>query len=204
MNKADLSPHLSEWRDRWAVGVSHTLSPAGVATLVLAAMALRSPDGAPVPLWGALVGIAVYALVPAAVLLVLARRSGAADVFDPSKAVRRRMLLAGTICYLMGYGVIEIVGLGSGMRWVGATFAAGAAAVWAIDRGWKISIHNTGAGGGAVLLLELSPELWPFWGLLPLVVGWARWQRGAHDLAQLAAGAALGGGLAWFLRGYYQ
>ena len=128
MNKADLSPHLSEWRDRWAVGVSHTLSPAGVATLVLAAMALRSPDGAPVPLWGALVGIAVYALVPAAVLLVLARRSGAADVFDPSKAVRRRMLLAGTICYLMGYGVIEIVGLGSGMRWVGATFAAGAAA----------------------------------------------------------------------------
>ena len=191
------------WQERCASGLSHVLSPAGVAFLVMAVLALRGAGEGGVALGTALAGVFAFVLVPALVLLVQARSSDTRDVYAPTPAVRRRMLMAGTVCYLIGYVVSEFFSQSPGLHWSGATFCAAAAAVWGIDRIWKISIHNTGAGGGAVLLAGLSPELWPLWGALPVVVGWARWRRGAHDLAQLAAGAALGGSLAWLLQGWF-
>ena len=112
------------------------------------------------------------------------------------------MLLVGTACYLLGYAAVVGLDLNDGLRWMGLTFSAGAAAVWGIDRFWKISIHTTGVGGGVVLLAGISPELWPVWGVLPLAAGWARWRRGAHNQLQLVAGTALGAMLAWLLRGH--
>jgi hypothetical protein len=194
---------LSRGLDLGAGVLSHILSPAGVAVLVMTVLAVRGTDGGGVALETALAAVVAFAVIPALVVLIQARSGDTGDVYAPEPAVRRRMLMAGTVCYLMGYVVSEVFCKSPGLHWAGATFSAAAAAVWGIDRVWKISIHNTGAGGGAVLLTQLSPELWPLWGFLPVVVGWARWRRGAHDLAQLAAGTALGGSLAWFLQGRY-
>ena len=180
---------------RCAIYLSHLLNPAGVAILVVGIGATS--------LTTALVGVTIYALIPGLVLITLARRDSRPDVYDPTPAIRQRMLFAGTVCYLTGYVSSEWFGFDPQMRWIGATFSAGAVVVWGLDRVWKISIHNTSAGGGAVLLTEMSPEFWPFWVMLPLVVGWARWVRRAHDLLQLVAGAALGACLAWLLRGRY-
>jgi hypothetical protein len=197
------SQGLSGGLDLCAGGLSHILSPAGVAALVMAVLAVRGTDGGGVALETALAGVLAFAVLPALVVLIQARSSDTRDVYAPEPAVRQRMLMAGTVCYFMGYVVSEVFSKSPGLHWAGATFSAAAAAVWGIDRVWKISIHNTGAGGGVVLLAQLSPELLPLWGILPVVVGWARWRRGAHDLAQLAAGTALGGSLAWFLQGRY-
>ena len=188
---------------RLALALSHTLSPAGVAVILMAILALRGANGGGLTPSMALGGSFAFAMFPALVLLVMARVSGTSDVYDPVPTVRRRMLLAGTSCYIMSYVIFHIAGENPVMGWVGATFIAGAAVVWSIDRFWKISIHNTGAGGGAVLLAEVAPELWLLWIMLPIVVGWARWHRGAHDLPQLAAGAAVGGILAQMLKGSY-
>ncbi|MBT6150024.1 MAG: hypothetical protein HOH74_31580 [Gemmatimonadetes bacterium] len=182
-----------------ARALSHIFSPAGVAVLVLVSLAVRrglAPEGM-------LLAIACYVLIPALALFLIGRRDGSQDVYDPSPRTRQRMLMVGTFCYIGGYVVVETLGLNAGLRWAGATFSAGAASVWCIDRVWKISIHNTGAGGGAMLLSGISPDLWPVWCILPIVVGWARWRRGAHDLLQLVAGSFLGGGLAWLLQGQY-
>ena len=186
--------------ERWSRTLSHILSPAGIAVLVLVCLTVTGKLG----LAGMLTGAAFYVLVPAIVLLGMARRSGSADVYDPSPRIRQWMLLSGTICYLLGYVVVVNFHLHPDLRWAGATFAAGATAVLVIDRVWKVSIHNTGAGGGLVLLAGFAPDLWPLWCMLPVVVGWARWHQRAHDLGQLVGGSILGASLAWLLRGLFQ
>ena len=184
--------------DRWARVVSDVLSPAAVAVLVLVCYMAQGELT-----WEeALAGAVCYVITPAVALLGMARRGGAQDIYDPTPGMRQWMLLVGTACYVLGYAVVAGLDLNPGLRWMGLTFSAGAAAVWGIDRFWKISIHSTGVGGGVVLLADISPELWPVWGILPLAAGWARWRRGAHNPLQLAAGTALGAMLAWLLRGY--
>jgi hypothetical protein len=147
------------------------------------------------------VALTLLGVLPAVILLILARRADLADVYDPPKDLRQRFLMAGTVCYLIGYVFLFGIDASSQARWMAATFALGAACVWLIDRWWKISIHNAGAGGGAALMAaSLDPAWWPVVGLLPALVGWARWRAGAHSVPQLAAGAALGAAVALSLR----
>lgn len=184
-----------------AAAISHALSPAGVAVLVFGGILWPKGGGSAVPL---LISVAAFAGLPAAALLTVATRHGVGDVYDPPPALRQRFLWLGTVCYLLGYLLLEWLAVAAAMRWAAATFAAGAAAVWVVDRRWKISIHNTGAGGGAALLAAAAePHLWPLWALLPVVVGWARWVRGAHTVPQVVAGAALGAAIALLLRGAF-
>ena len=183
--------------EMWSWALSHMLSPAGIAVLVLVCLLAKEGLGlAEMFIWAVF-----YVMVPAIVLLGMARRTGAIDVYDPSPRIRQSMLLAGTVCYLLGYVVVLNLDLNPELRWAGGTFAAAAASVLGIDRAWKISIHNTGAGGGTVLLVGITPDLWPLWCILPVAVGWARWRRGAHNLLQVVVGSALGASLAWLLRG---
>lgn len=189
------------WVEGLAAGISHVLSPAGVAILVFSGILWpHGADGA-MPL---AVCISVFAGLPGATLLLLGSRTGQGDVYDPPPVLRQRFLLLGTCCYLAGYVLFEWLGLAPLLRWAAATFTAGAAAVWLVDRRWKISIHNTGAGGGAALLAGVvGPNLWPLCAVLPIVVGWARWTRRAHTVPQLVAGAALGAAIALLLRGAF-
>lgn len=180
--------------------LSHLLNPAGIAVLLVAMLAWRGLTQSQALVWG----LASLVVAPGAVVWLMVRRNGGGDIYDPAPTLRGRIAIAGTICYCVSYVGFEAVLATGEWRWVAASFAAGAAAVSGIGRLWKISIHNTGAGGGAVLMAALSP--WGgglLWGLLPLLVGWARWQQRAHTVAQLISGAALGGVLAWSLRGLF-
>lgn len=186
-------------------GLSYALSPSGIALAVVASLWL-GPVGptaraAAAPLWAG----SALAVLPAALLWWLGRHAGVTDVFDPPPPWRQRMLLAGTSCYILSYGLFSVFLPEAGLLWAAASFAAAAACVWAIDRAWKISIHCTGAGGGAVLLAAFGPPGLPaaVWLLLPLLTAWARWQRRAHTPAQLLAGACLGAGVTRVLREIY-
>lgn len=179
--------------------LSHTISPAGIAALVLVVLLMsgRAPAGM------VAAGAVVFVMLPAVVLTAIARRTETHDIYDPTPSVRQTMLMYGTGCYLVGYVVSEVSMAPPELRWMAATFCAGAAIVWGVDRTWKISIHSTGVGGGAVMLLTALPDGWPLWGSLPALVAWARHRLGAHDLAQLAAGTTLGVALALSLRGLF-
>lgn len=186
--------------DRLASLLSHLLNPAGVAAAVCAVLGWTTGTGA----GATLLGVTALALTPAGALMVLVVRHRMDDAYDPQPPLRQSFLKLGSLCYGLGYALFEALQLHPGIRWAGASFAAGAVSVWLIDRRWKISIHNTGAGGGAVLLgSSTAPALWPVWCALPVVVGWARLRRKAHSPAQLAAGAALGAGVTLLLRGLY-
>lgn len=187
------------WTDRLARVVSHLLSPVGTAVLALGVLGWTDRAQA---VWLAVSAMALVVL-PAAVLVLLARRSRTADILDPSPARRQFMLICGTGCYLLSYIILESLGVRPELRWMGATFLLGSATVWAINRAWKLSIHSTGIGGGVIMLYAWMPALWPLWVGMILSVGWARYHLRAHDLPQLAAGLLLGGGLALALKGLY-
>ena len=130
------------WQDRYANGLSHVLSPAGVAFLVMAVLALRGAGEGGVALGTALAGVFAFVLVPALVLLVQARSSDTRDVYAPAPTVRRRMLMAGTVCYLIGYVVSEFFSQSPGLHWSGATFCAAAAAVALMTPGHENRVYE--------------------------------------------------------------
>lgn len=186
--------------DRAARAISYLLSPSGVAFLVLSS-AVATGRGE--PLWTVVLVLGLFCVLPTGLMLALASRYHLDDVFDPPSAARQLLLITGTIGYLVGYVVMSSLPETSQWRWLGLTFAAGAGSVAVIDRWWKISIHNTAAGGGAVLLTGMvAGDLWPLWWALPVIVGWARWHQRAHDPAQLVAGAVLGAAVAQLSRGW--
>jgi len=143
----------------------------------------------------------LYVALPVIVLLDLLRRqrlqAEPVDVYDPGRARRQALLSVGVVTYALCLGILVGLGAPDVYQWAGSTFLGGAAAVWAINRVWKISIHATGAGGAAALVALAQVPGWPLVLGLPLVVAWARWERRAHSPSQLVAGTLLGGLMAW-------
>jgi len=186
-------------KQRVAGGISHLLSPAGVAMLAL----LLISGGRSEDMW-VLLGLCLYVVVPLLVLLLLLwhqRCTGdTSDVYDPTPVRRQAMLNLGVVTYALCLVVLSVLEAPPLYCWAGATFLGGAAAVWGINRFWKISIHATGAGGAAALVTLAEASGWPLALGLPVVVGWARWEREAHTGAQLVAGTLLGALVAWVCR----
>ena len=179
----------SSIQSRLARGISHVLNPAAVAIAVFWTPVV-SHGGAGWP--AASVTAVVYSLIPGLIMLHMKRVAGLVDIYNPAPPLRRRILLVGTICYLMGYVILHAMEAAPFMRWAAASFALAAACVWAIDHYWKISIHAVGVAGGVFLLMVVAQEYW--WPLLaaPGLVAWARLKLGAHSPGQIAAGTTLG------------
>ena len=187
------------WTDRAAGGITHLLSPPALALAVF----LWLPAGdAPLPAaWGKALAVLLFSVGPAALVVCLARGRDVADIYDPPRRLRRGFLVAGTLCYAAGFAVLQGLQMPPVQRWAAASFAAGAAAVGLVNRWWKISIHGAGSGGAAVVAwTSLGAAWWPLCAVLPLAAAWARWRRGAHTPAQLAAGAGLGAAVTLLLR----
>ena len=181
---------------RW---ITHLLSPPGLALIVF--LWLPAGDDPLSAAWGKALAILLFSIGPAALLGWLARGGGVDDIYDPPRPLRRRFLLVGTLCYAVGFALLQGLQMPPVQRWAAASFAVGAAGVGLVNRRWKISIHTTGAGGGAALAATLvEAAWWPLCALLPLAAGWARWRRQAHSPAQLVAGAVLGAAVTLLLR----
>ncbi len=189
----------SGWVDGAARCITHLLSPPGLALVVF--LWLPVGDDPLKSAGGKALAILLFSIGPAALLGWLARGGGVDDIYDPPRPLRRRFLLVGTLCYAVGFALLQGLQMPPLQRWAAASFAVGAAGVGLVNRRWKISIHTTGAGGGAALAATLvQAAWWPLCALLPLAAGWARWRRQAHSPAQLVAGAALGAAITLLLR----
>ena len=137
-------------------------------------------------------------------MLFLKRGGFIHELYDPRPSHRERILVAGLCVYLAGYGALRLVGAPPTLLWSSAAFIGGATLVLLINRFWKISIHSTGMGGAAILLLEVS-GLWvlPGAAAVTLAVVWARLTLEAHTQSQVIAGIALGAIQAHLLRVHF-
>lgn len=178
-----------DWRHRPARFLSHLFSPVAMAVWVFAGLGILLPGKTD---WKALgIAFGLFTLLPCAVMVLL-RRRGLEDVYDPEPLLRQRILLMGTACYLAGFLALSAVDAAPVMTWSAASITVAAAAVRVIDRFWKISIHSVGAAAGAFVLVKVGGAgQWP-WLAAPLLVAWARLRLGAHSVPQLLAGILLG------------
>ncbi len=179
--------------ERLAELVSHLLSPGGVAVGVFVGL---------VPFCGwtsAFVGMAFFAFVPGAALILLLYRGHIPALYLPERSHRDRLLVVGSGCYFVGWLVLGWVQASPIVSAAGALFWVNGLVVWLVNRYWKISIHSVGVAGGAVLLwLGWDTGSWPLLLLIPLV-GWARLRLEVHTPAQVVAGALWGTFSAWML-----
>ena len=174
--------------------VSHFLSPAGMAALVLVGVPVQARD----PRWMGLV-LGLYVAVPLCATAILSSRGDpTGDVYEPDPSHRRRLLAIGVVIYAVSAALLWALGAPGEYKWAGATFLAAAAIVWLVNFFWKISIHATGVGGAVGILFLSAAPGWPLALGLPILVGWARLARRAHNTSQVISGTLLGAAVAWF------
>ena len=173
--------------------ITHLLSPVGVAAMVFPGISVLGEEEG---IGGCLVAVAVFAVLPVTLVKRLKTVWKIDDIYDPGPSMRARILALGNVVYVIGIIALKYIGAGPVTLWGAASFLGGSALVWGISRFWKISIHAVGVAGGAVILAAVGGgALWPV-ALAPVAVGWARFQLGAHTLAQVVAGSLLGAAVA--------
>ncbi|AHY47554.1 Hypothetical Protein RradSPS_2271 [Rubrobacter radiotolerans] len=179
--------------DRAARAITDGLNPFFVFTALFALVALvEDPERA--ALYLGLEMLAAGAV--AGYVLLLRRRRKVGEFWIPARAERlvpALVLLAAFAGLLLA---LNLAGAPSELFRLTLSMGLAAGAVAAITTVWKASAHAAVAGHAAlagVVLLGAPGLLFVL--LLPLV-GWARIRLGAHTPAQVAAGAAVGGGLA--------
>ena len=179
----------SDWRCGLARFLSHLFSPAAMAVWVFSGLVILRPGEGD---WKALgIALFLFTLLPCAVMVLL-RRRGLEDVYDPGPFLRQRILLMGTACYLAGFLALSAMDAAPAMTWSAASITVAAAAVRVVDRFWKISIHSVGVAAGVFVLMTVGGTgQWPLLAAPPLAA-WARLRLGAHTVAQVLAGILLG------------
>ncbi len=143
--------------------------------------------------WASLT-LAIVTGIPLAYLLVGKRWGWVSDLEMSQRAERPRFILVSLSSDAFALLLLSAFGAPHLLRLMVLTYLCLGLTMFAISSLWKISLHMVGVSGFSTALVFVFglPASIAFLSL-PLV-GWARWYRRKHTLAQLAGGA-LGGAL---------
>lgn len=161
------------------------------ATLVAVGAAATSP--AWVGLAWAAAAMAGCALTPEIVLRLLVRAGSVGDRQLVVRAHRHTPMLIATGCIAVTLLLLVVGGAPQALVALVVTILLGLAAMMAVTRVWKASVHaDVAATCATVAATYLGP--WTVWAGVPIVaaVCWARIRSGRHSPAQVAVGVALG------------
>lgn len=149
---------------------------------------------APDLLHGLLWWIVAMAGISLAPLLFIRRGVRRGDYSDSHVSIREQRtvpLLFALACMLVIFLLLSLLGASRVMIATLIAVIVACALALVITRYWKISLHLVGiAGSVSAFVLLFGPM---FLLLLPLIalIGWARWQVGAHTPLQALAGTIL-------------
>ena len=180
---------------RLAERLADVLNPFTVFTALYALVAFS--EAAP----GAAVLYLVVELLAAGIVagfvLVLRRRRRVGDFWISSRSQRIIPALFLLIVFAALLGALALLDAPEGLFLVTLSMGLASAAVAAVTLVWKASAHSAVAGHAAAAGLSVLgfPLALAFLLVLPAVL-WARVTTGAHTLAQVLAGAAVGAAFA--------
>lgn len=174
-----------------ARAISRAAHPLVLVPLVLLTVGART-DGARGAWFGLLAAVFV-AGIPG-VLLWVATRAGRVVDMDVSRVEQRPLVLTLTLVSLLaGVALLVLAGAPRPLLVLLAAMAAGVLVAAVVSRFWKASIHTACAAGTCTVLVVFGPVwLGAVMTGVALAVGWARVRTGAHDVAQVVAGALIG------------
>ncbi|MFF4852968.1 hypothetical protein [Streptomyces sp. NPDC001194] len=145
--------------------------------------------------WG-LLGCLFAAVIPLAFIKYGIRRGRWADRHVGPR--RQRIIVMGFVTVSVATGITMLSALGAPriMLALVSAMLATVVALLAVTPAWKISVHAAVASGSIVLLaMTYGPRMLLAYPLVA-VVGWSRIELEDHTLAQVLAGAAVGGAVA--------
>jgi len=178
---------------RMARVITDVLSPAPVAAALVLAVAVHSAHSAGQAILQAVIAVSFGSVLPFAFVACQVRARQLTDVHVGSRRQRPRVMAVSFLLSLIGFGLLLLTGASGPLV---ATVVAGLVGIvvcLAVTIAWKISIHLAVFGGSCVIAgLALGPWWWPV-ALLTIPVGWSRVRLGDHTVAQVAAGAVVGG-----------
>jgi cytochrome c biogenesis protein CcdA len=192
--------------DYFALGISFILSPYLVALIFIVTISYVFSENLAQFLPWAMILVFFSLLVPVAYILYLVEAKKVSNWHLSRHAERRLPFMVGTISALIGTLALFVLHAAKPLMVFGLTFSFNALLITIITFFWKISLHTALFSS----LVTISAILfgWHFLFLLFLLIplGWSRYHRQRHTIAQVIAGAVVSFGatlLIFYLFGYH-
>ena len=176
--------------------VTEVFAPAVWAAVMPLVIAVHAASGVAAGLaWGAFAAV-FSSVIPYGIIWLGVRRGQLTDHHIGRREQRRRPLLLGLACVLIGITALVLLRAPRELiAMVVVMFVVGLGATL-VNHYWKLSIHAAVASGSvAVLVLVFGPALLAGAALVALV-GWSRVVLRDHTTAQVLAGTCAGAVLA--------
>jgi membrane-associated phospholipid phosphatase len=176
--------------------------PIAVALLLLLSPAME--PGFPGTVWFGAVAVLFVCVLPLAAVVVLVRMGKVTDHHVSDRKQRAPVLAMSVVSLLAGLGVLMAINAPYSVIVVVLAIVGGVVVLAVISLFWKISGHAGAIALTTVIMVLILGVPWiPLLLLIP-AVGWSRVVLRAHTVAQVVAGALVGGGVTaglwWLLR----
>ena len=190
-------------KNRVARAITEALQPPITVALLLLLSPAMEP-GFPGTVWFGAVAVLFVCVLPLAAVVVLVRMGKVTDRHVSDRKQRFPVLAMSVVSLLAGLGVLLAINAPYSVIVVVLAIVGGVVVLAIISLFWKISGHAGAIALTTVITVLILGTPWiPLLLLIP-AVGWSRVVLRAHTVAQVVAGALVGGGVTaalwWLLR----
>jgi membrane-associated phospholipid phosphatase len=190
-------------KNRVARVITEALQPPVTVALLLLLSPAMEP-GFPGTVWFGAVAVLFVCVLPLAAVVLLVRLGKVTDHHVSDRKQRAPVLAMSVVSLLAGLAVLLSINAPYSVIVVVLAIVGGVVVLAVISLFWKISGHAGAMALTAVIsVLILGVQWLPLLLLVP-AVGWSRVVLRAHTVAQVVAGALIGGGVTaglwWLLR----
>ncbi|WP_353710504.1 phosphatase PAP2 family protein [Arthrobacter sp. K5] len=190
-------------KNRVARAITEALQPPITVALLLLLSPAMEP-GFPGTVWFGAVAVLFVCVLPLAAVVVLVRMGKVTDRHVSDRKQRFPVLAMSVVSLLAGLGVLLAINAPYSVIVVVLAIVGGVVVLAVISLFWKISGHAGAIALTTVITVLILGTPWiPLLLLIP-AVGWSRVVLRAHTVAQVVAGALVGGGVTaalwWLLR----
>jgi len=190
-------------KNRVARAITEALQPPITVALLLLLSPAMEP-GFPGTVWFGAVAVLFVCVLPLAAVVVLVRMGKVTDRHVSDRRQRFPVLAMSVVSLLAGLGVLLAINAPYSVIVVVLAIVGGVVVLAVISLFWKISGHAGAIALTTVITVLILGSPWiPLLLLIP-AVGWSRVVLRAHTVAQVVAGALVGGGVTaalwWLLR----
>ena len=190
-------------KNRVARAITEALQPPITVALLLLLSPAMEP-GFPGTVWFGAVAVLFVCVLPLAAVVVLVRMGKVTDRHVSDRKQRFPVLAMSVVSLLAGLGVLLAINAPYSVIVVVLAIVGGVVVLAVISLFWKISGHAGAIALTTVITVLILGSPWiPLLLLIP-AVGWSRVVLRAHTVAQVVAGALVGGGVTaalwWLLR----
>lgn len=190
-------------KNRVARVITEALQPPITVALLLLLSPAMEP-GFPGTVWFGAVAVLFVCVLPLAAVVVLVRMGKVTDHHVSDRNQRFPVLAMSVVSLLAGLGVLLAIKAPYSVIVVVLAIVGGVVVLAVISLFWKISGHAGAIALTTVITVLILGAPWTPLLLLIPAVGWSRVVLRAHTVAQVVAGALVGGGVTaalwWLLR----